>query len=90
MREQMEARLAALKSEYDKGQTQLRQLESQSSSLRETMLRISGAIMVLEERLSPPAPVTSGGRHQGAPVGDGTRPSPSNRDEQQVGNDKED
>ena len=74
MREQMEARLAALKDEFDKGQTQLRQLESQSSSLRETMLRISGAIMVLEELLSPSARVTSGDRHQSAAVGDGTRP----------------
>jgi hypothetical protein len=54
MRAQIEARLAALKNEFDKGQTQLRQLESQSSSLREAMLRISGAIMVLEELLSPP------------------------------------
>ena len=50
----IEARLAALKNEFDKGQTQLCQLESQSSSLREAMLRISGAIMVLEELLSPP------------------------------------
>jgi predicted nuclease with TOPRIM domain len=56
MREEMEARLAALKSEYDKGQTQLRQLESQASSVRETMLRISGAIMVLQELLSASAP----------------------------------
>lgn len=54
MRAQIEARLTALKNEFDKGQTQLRQLESQSSSLREAMLRISGAIMVLEELLSPP------------------------------------
>ena len=54
MRAQIEARLTALKNEFDKGQTQLRQLESQSSSLREAMLRISRAIMVLEELLSPP------------------------------------
>jgi hypothetical protein len=65
MREQLEQRLVALKSEYEKGQTQLRQLESQSSSLRETLLRISGAIMVLDEVLRPPAPVTSDDGRQG-------------------------
>lgn len=54
VRHQMEARLASLKSEYEKGQMQLRQLES----VRETMLRISGAIAVLEELLpsEPPLP----------------------------------
>jgi hypothetical protein len=85
MREEMEARLAALKSEYDKGQTQLRQLESQSSSVRETMLRISGAIMVLQELLSPSEPRTSGNHHQAAGVSGDTESSPSGRDEQPVG-----
>ena len=52
MRQHIEQRLAGLKNEYDKGQAQLRQLESQANSLRETLLRISGAIMVLEELVS--------------------------------------
>jgi hypothetical protein len=52
MRQQIEGRLDALKDEYSKGQTQLRQLESQVTSLRETLLRISGAMLVLEELLS--------------------------------------
>jgi hypothetical protein len=90
MREQMEARLAALKSELDKGQTQLRQLESQSSSLRETMLRISGAIMVIEELLSPSASVTSGDGHQAAVTSRGTEPSPLARDENHFGANNED
>jgi len=55
MREQMEARLKTLKTEYEKGQSQLRQLELQVSSLRETLLRINGATLVLEEILSLPA-----------------------------------
>jgi len=55
MREQMEARLKTLRREYEKGQTQLRQLEFQTSSLRETLLRINGATLVLEEILSLPA-----------------------------------
>ena len=58
MREQIEARLNALKGEYSKGQTQLHQLEIQVTSLRETMLRISGAVLVLEELLSPSVSVT--------------------------------
>ena len=57
MRHKLEARLAALKSEYEKGQSELRQLELQSASLRETLLRISGAILVLAEILSSPVSV---------------------------------
>ena len=79
MRQQLEQRLVTLKSEYEKGQTQLRQLESQSSSLRETLLRISGAIMVIEEALSSPAPVTLGDTHQAEGSAVGTDGSSSAR-----------
>jgi len=48
----LEARLRMLKDEYAKGQAQLNTLHNQLGSLRETMLRISGAVMVLEEILS--------------------------------------
>jgi chromosome segregation ATPase len=51
-RQPLEARLNSLKEEYEKGQAQLNQLQSQLGALRETMLRISGAVMVLEEILS--------------------------------------
>jgi predicted nuclease with TOPRIM domain len=56
MREQLQARLKALKEEYEVGQTRLQELERQQVYLRETLLRISGAIQVLEEMLaaSPP------------------------------------
>lgn len=64
MREQIEARLVALRSEHDKGQLQLQQLQNQVNGLRETVLRISGAIMVLEELLSASAPVRSDGRRE--------------------------
>jgi hypothetical protein len=67
MRHNAEARLAVLKSEYEKGQNQLRQLESQSHGLRETLLRISGAITVLEELLSAPA-LEADGRLLNAPA----------------------
>jgi hypothetical protein len=59
MRQQIEARLISLRGEYDKGQKELRQLELQLTSLRETMLRINGAVLVLEELLSSSALVMS-------------------------------
>jgi septal ring factor EnvC (AmiA/AmiB activator) len=52
MIEQMQARLAALRQEYMTGQSQLRELAQQEAALRETLLRISGAIQVLEELIS--------------------------------------
>jgi hypothetical protein len=52
MREKMEARLAALRREYAAGETQLRREEQQINCLRETLIRISGAILVLEDLLS--------------------------------------
>lgn len=52
MREQLQQRLETLKFEFDTGQTKLREMERQQSMLRETLLRISGAIQVLEEALA--------------------------------------
>ena len=52
MQEQMQARLAELRQEYQKGQAQLQELVKQESLMRETLLRISGAIQVIEEMLS--------------------------------------
>lgn len=60
MREQMEQRLEELKGEYESGQKMLADLEQKKMALEQTMLRISGAIQVLEEILaadSPGAPV---------------------------------
>lgn len=51
MHEQLSARLAALKSEYESGERMLVELEQKQARLRETLLRISGAIQVLEEEL---------------------------------------
>lgn len=51
MREQMEARLTELNRDYQLGQGRLADLEREEKSLRETLLRISGAIRVLEELL---------------------------------------
>jgi len=52
MREHMQARLELLRKELEKGQIELQKVESQRTYLHETLLRISGAIRVLEELLA--------------------------------------
>lgn len=52
LREQLTARLEELKKEFELGQNRLRELDMQQAQLRETLLRISGAIQVLEETLA--------------------------------------
>jgi predicted nuclease with TOPRIM domain len=52
MKEQLETRLHELKSEFDAGQKMLAELEQKKINLEQTLLRISGAIQVLEELLS--------------------------------------
>lgn len=52
MREQLQARLKELRQEFEAGQSRLRELEMQEARTRETLLRISGAIQVLEETLA--------------------------------------
>jgi predicted nuclease with TOPRIM domain len=45
----MASRIEELKSELEKGRERLESLERERQSIRDTMLRISGAIQVLEE-----------------------------------------
>ncbi|MGK7902091.1 MAG: hypothetical protein AB4352_11905 [Hormoscilla sp.] len=52
MKERLERRLKALKAEFDAGQKLLAEYETKQASLRETLLRISGAIQVIEEELN--------------------------------------
>ncbi len=56
MLEQFHRRLAALKAEYKSGQAAMAELDTQRSHLRDTMLRLSGAIQVLEEELTHTEP----------------------------------
>ena len=49
MRDQVQARIETLRKELEVGQHRMHDLEMQRGQLRETMLRISGAIQVLEE-----------------------------------------
>ena len=53
MQEQIQNRLEMLKKELEKGQVELQKVESQRTYLHEMILRISGAIQILEELLAP-------------------------------------
>ena len=52
MRKQIEERLSALQTEFKSGQEILNDLEQKQLDVRNTLIRISGAIQVLEELLS--------------------------------------
>jgi chromosome segregation ATPase len=52
MRENLEKRLQKLKTEFESGQKVLAELEAKQANVRDTLLRISGAIQVLEEELA--------------------------------------
>jgi predicted nucleic acid-binding Zn-ribbon protein len=47
-----EDRLAQLKTQYDAGQKELDNMRKKENDLQVTLLRISGAVQVLEEELS--------------------------------------
>ena len=51
MIEELQQRLLELKTEFESGQKMLIELETKQGGLRDSMLRISGAIQVLEELL---------------------------------------
>lgn len=51
----IEGRLSELKREFESGQKLLRELEAKQVEVRDTLLRIGGAIQVLEELLRPEA-----------------------------------
>lgn len=51
MKKQLSTRLQDLKAEYKKGEERLTGLENEIANVRTSMLRISGAVQVLEEIL---------------------------------------
>lgn len=52
MKDMLIKRRDDLKAQYAKGQAQLAEAESRVQTLRETLLRISGAIQVIDETLA--------------------------------------
>ncbi|GGX56805.1 hypothetical protein [Streptomyces chartreusis] len=60
MQVQMQERLAGLKQDFEKGEHQLHSLVQQETALKESLLRVSGAIRVLEELLSTDQEDTGG------------------------------
>jgi chromosome segregation ATPase len=59
MKQQLEQRLKELKDEFKSGQKMLADLEAKQANLRNSLLRISGAIQVLEEELGKDDSVTA-------------------------------
>jgi len=60
-REQLEARLQALRQEFETGQKMLADLQARQLDLQQTVLRISGGIQVLEELLATDEPAAGNG-----------------------------
>jgi uncharacterized coiled-coil protein SlyX len=79
MKEQLEKRLAALEAQFEHGMKVLRDLEAQEVTLKETLLRISGAIEVLREELNSAGQPAEGGAQNAAapPYADGLTPDPT-------------
>lgn len=71
MIQQIEQRLKDLKGEFENGQKILAELETRQANVKSTLLRISGAIQVLEEELKA-APT-----QEGMPIVDGIQVDPS-------------
>lgn len=64
MMERMQARLRELRGEFAAGQKALAELDAKQADLRQTLLRISGAIQVLEELTREPQEAEGNGAHQ--------------------------
>jgi predicted nuclease with TOPRIM domain len=63
MKEQLEQRLKDLKAEFEYGKEMLADLEAKQANVRDTLLRLSGAIQVLEELLAGAQPGEQNGTH---------------------------
>ncbi|MEU6750578.1 hypothetical protein ABZ914_30565 [Spirillospora sp. NPDC046719] len=72
MPDRLEARLAELRQDLATGERRLRDLVTQETALRETLLRISGAIQILDELIAESAAGDDGGPLNGdaGPSGD--------------------
>ena len=55
MKQQLQARLGELKAEHEKGMERLRDLQRQQVQMQDALMRIEGAMAVLQEVLQPVA-----------------------------------
>ncbi|MFD6186699.1 hypothetical protein [Streptomyces goshikiensis] len=82
--DRMRERLAGLRRDHDKGQAQLQRLMQEEAATRDGLLRVSGAIRILEELLPDDnAPGTGqasdGAAAAAAPAAANSRPKPGPR-----------
>jgi predicted nuclease with TOPRIM domain len=75
MRKQLQDRLGILKKEFETGEAELERVEKHRAHLRETLLRIGGAIQVLEELLAEGQPAEK--REATGPTEIGSEPTES-------------
>jgi spore coat protein CotH len=68
MEEQVEQKLKGLKERFEEGQQQLTLLEQRRMELRDSLLRIAGAIQVLEELKASESEDAAGSSGEAAPV----------------------
>ncbi|MEM9904081.1 MAG: hypothetical protein AAF921_03545 [Cyanobacteria bacterium P01_D01_bin.44] len=61
MKEKLEQRLQHLQQEYESGQQMLADLQAKEANLQQTLLRISGAMQVLQELLQAEEPSSANG-----------------------------
>ena len=64
MLDQLRLRVEELRAEFDRGHKKLAEVDAQAAELRQTLLRISGAVQVLEEEIKKVDP----GSHAAAPA----------------------
>ena len=74
MQDRLTARLASLREEYRTGQNMLADLEAKELDVRQTLLRIEGAIQVLEELLAAEPSKANGDR---GPAAEPPHPPPA-------------
>ena len=67
MKKQLETRLTELKAEFEKGRQRLEELDKESTEVRNTLLRIGGAIQVLEEELQKNDSTSNGKTKENTP-----------------------
>ena len=68
MKAKLEERLQELRNELESGRTLLEEIESKKANLQSTLLRISGAIQVLEELLASETASEDAGAKKATPT----------------------